>query len=204
VVHLQRPPHDVAVLVRKLALRTTTGAAVPNPGSRPGVDVGRRAAELSRRVTLPAQRQAGQHEPAAVEDDVAAGRAVSGLRGLIYPQSWSPMEYMTYRRSDVSEELPIACTLGPDDGAERMRRWQSLAELAQTVAIRTGGVLKVNYHPGPGVVEELTALAAAEQECCSFVTWTVTYEADSPVLCVTAKADRPDDVTPIAALFGAA
>lgn len=114
------------------------------------------------------------------------------------------MEYMTVRRSDVSEELPIACTLGPDDGAERMRRWQNLADRAQTSASRTGGVLNVTYHPGPGVEEELTALAAAEQECCSFVTWVVTQEGDGPVLCVTAKADSPDDVAPIAALFGAA
>ena len=114
------------------------------------------------------------------------------------------MEYMTGRRFDVSHELPIACTLGPDDGAKRMRRWQRLADLAQTGASRTGGILKVNYRLGQRVKEELTALAAAEQECCSFVTWTVMQEGDSLVLRVTAKADSPDDVAPIAALFDAA
>jgi hypothetical protein len=85
-----------------------------------------------------------------------------------------------------------------------MRRWQRLADLAQTSATRTGGILEVNYLLGPGVEEELTALAAAEQECCSFVTWTVTREGDSAVLCVTARADSPDDVAAIATLFGAA
>ena len=32
-------PNDVALLVRKLAVRTTTWAALPNPRPRSGVDV---------------------------------------------------------------------------------------------------------------------------------------------------------------------
>jgi integrase len=34
LVYVQRPPHDVALLVRKLAVRTTTWAALPNPIAR--------------------------------------------------------------------------------------------------------------------------------------------------------------------------
>ncbi len=99
--------------------------------------------------------------------------------------------------------LPVACTLGPDDGQQRMLRWRELADRATPTARRTGRALEVRFQTGPGVRTELEALAAAEQRCCSFVAWTVTIEADQPVLHVTAPADRPADIEPIAIAFGA-
>jgi len=101
------------------------------------------------------------------------------------------------------DELPPACTLGPDDGPARMRRWRRLAEQAQPTVQRTGHDLEVRFPPAPGVREELESLAAAERQCCSFVSWTVTQDAGRPVLHVTAPVESPDDVEPIAALFGA-
>jgi hypothetical protein len=47
VVHLQRPAHGLAVLVREIDLRSAARAALPNPRQRSGVDVGRRAIPLS-------------------------------------------------------------------------------------------------------------------------------------------------------------
>jgi hypothetical protein len=52
-------------------------------------------------------------------------------------------------------------------------------------------------------VEELASLAAAEQSCCSFVTWSVTSIEGRPILYVTAPPETPDAVAPIAAMFGA-
>lgn len=101
-------------------------------------------------------------------------------------------------------DLPAACNLGPDDGLARLRRWQHLADTANPIAVRAGSQLKVRYEPGPGVQEELEALAAAEAECCSFVGWSVTLDGAVPVLLVTGEPDTPDAVAPIAALFGAA
>ena len=46
-------------------------------------------------------------------------------------------------------------------------------------------------------------MAAAEQTCCAFVTWSVSVVEDHPVLHVRAPAEAPDAVAPIAALFGA-
>jgi hypothetical protein len=66
-------------------------------------------------------------------------------------------------------DLPVACRLGPDDGPARLRRWRQWADTANPIAPRSGPQLKVRYEPGPGVHEELAALAAAEAECCSFV-----------------------------------
>jgi hypothetical protein len=43
VVHMQRPEHGVAMLVRQVDLRTAAWAALPNPRQRPGIDLGRRA-----------------------------------------------------------------------------------------------------------------------------------------------------------------
>lgn len=98
-------------------------------------------------------------------------------------------------------QLPVACELGPDDGPERMRRWQRLGELAQQGAVRTGGRLEVSYRAERGVREELAALAAAERVCCPFVAWEVHADQGTVVLRVTAPDDRPDDVVPVAALF---
>ncbi len=98
--------------------------------------------------------------------------------------------------------LPLACTLGPEDGRSRLMRWQRLHEAAAPVAHLVGGRLEVRYQPGAGVRVELAELAAAEQTCCSFVTWSVSEVQGNPVLHVVAPADTPEAVTPIAALFG--
>jgi len=57
--------------------------------------------------------------------------------------------------------------------------------------------------PGPGIREELEALAAVERECCSYVGWDVIQDEDHVVLRVAADPRTPEDLTSIAALFGA-
>lgn len=103
-----------------------------------------------------------------------------------------------------ASDVPVACTLGPVDGRARLRRWQRLNESAAPSARVVAGDLQVRYQPGPGVQEELADLAAAEQICCSFVSWSVTNSDVQPVLQVSAPAGAPDAVAPIAAMFGAA
>lgn len=105
--------------------------------------------------------------------------------------------------SDDRVDVPVACSLGPDDGPARLRRWQQLADRAHPIAVRDGAQPTVRYDPEPGVQEELQTLAAVEAECCSFVTWSVTQDDVGPVLLVTAGRDAPEAIEPIAALFGA-
>lgn len=100
-------------------------------------------------------------------------------------------------------ELPISCTLGPNDGAERRRRWEALAEAGAASTHRSGHRLEVRYRAEPGVRDELEALAAAERDCCSFVTWDVSHERDEAVLHVRADPERPADLNAIAILFAA-
>ena len=101
------------------------------------------------------------------------------------------------------DPLPVACTLGPDDGRSRLLRWQRLRNVAAPVAQVDGGRLEVRYQPRPGVEAELRALAAAEQTCCSFVTWTVSVIDERVVLGVSSPPGLPEAVAPIAALFDA-
>jgi len=100
--------------------------------------------------------------------------------------------------------VPVACTLGPGDGQASRRRWRRPDESATSSARIVAGTLQVRYQPGPGVQEELTALAAAEQPCCSFLGWSVTNSDGQLVLLASAPAEAPDAVAPMAATFGAA
>ena len=100
-------------------------------------------------------------------------------------------------------ELPVACTLGPEDGAQRMQRWRELVERATPAIQRIGNQLEVQFQPLRGAHEELAALAVAEQQCCAFLTWTVGVDPEHPVLHVTAPPDQPDNIKPIIHLFGA-
>ncbi|MGH3924699.1 MAG: hypothetical protein ACRDTT_17870 [Pseudonocardiaceae bacterium] len=99
--------------------------------------------------------------------------------------------------------LPLVCTLRPDDGSARLRRWQRLHETAAPSVHLVDGELEVRYQPGHGVRDELRSLAAAEQVCCSFVLWAVTEDAGHLVLRVTAPPETPHAVEPIAIMFGA-
>lgn len=80
-------------------------------------------------------------------------------------------------------------------------RWRALHEQASPVVSREALYLEVRYAATPGGYAELVALAAAEQECCGFVTWSVSLDADIPVLTVTAPEDDPAALDAIAALF---
>jgi hypothetical protein len=95
-------------------------------------------------------------------------------------------------------ELPIACTLGLDDGAARMQRWRALSAQGHPSARRDGDRLVVRYRDDQGVREELDALAAAERQCCSFADWGVAQEGGHVVLRI---ASSPDGIASLAELF---
>lgn len=96
-------------------------------------------------------------------------------------------------------ELPVACTLGPADGMNRMQRWRRLASAADPVAEREDTRLTVRFAPRPGVLDELHALAAAERECCAFLDWDVSA-AGQPTLRITAGS--AEDLDAVAGLLG--
>ncbi len=85
-----------------------------------------------------------------------------------------------------------------------MRRWRQPVERSTPTARRMGHELEVRFHPGPGVQDELEALAAAEAQCCAFVAWNVLVDGGRLVLRVTAPEDRPEDIESIASAFAVA
>ena len=69
--------------------------------------------------------------------------------------------------------VPVACTLTSAGLAAQAGRWARLAARAMTGRIETEHGLRIRFRPGAGTEEELRALVAVENECCSWATWTV-------------------------------
>jgi DNA-binding transcriptional MerR regulator len=95
-------------------------------------------------------------------------------------------------------EVPIACTLGGGEMEGRLEDWRAaLAEVVERVPLADG----VRLELGPGAeVQEVTRLAAAEQDCCRFFGFAVVIDHRGTALEVHAPPDAQDLVT---AVFGA-
>lgn len=75
----------------------------------------------------------------------------------------------------------IACTLDTGDLAEQARRWRALP-LVQREETRDG--IRVTFAREDGVVDELRALVAVENDCCRWAQWSV---EDGVVLVATSR-----------------
>ncbi len=115
---------------------------------------------------------------------------------VLVPQVQPPARH--HRRHPTGVPAPVRRVEPP---GLRVARWRRLDQVAAPRATSAPGRLEVRYRPVEGVAEELAELAAAEQACCSFVTWSVTVEDGAPTLHVDAPEDRPDAVLPVVALF---
>lgn len=66
--------------------------------------------------------------------------------------------------------MDISCTLGNAELKTQRERWLALH---RTARIETDDGLRLTYRDDPAVEAELHELAAIENECCSWATWTV-------------------------------
>jgi DNA-binding transcriptional MerR regulator len=95
-------------------------------------------------------------------------------------------------------EVPVACTLAAADQPERLAEWTELLALVEEREPLDGGV-RLRFPTGPQLAGRLADLAAREQACCAFFTFTLRPAADAVVLDVTA----PEDAAGVVAdLFG--
>lgn len=100
-------------------------------------------------------------------------------------------------KPDAGSAAPIACTLSPDHVGARIGEWRSLLATAQHREPTPSGV-ELRFTRDADIAS-IAALAAAEQECCEFLTFTIDVDRDAVTLTVTAH----DDARPLAdALFG--
>ena len=96
---------------------------------------------------------------------------------------------------------PIACTLTAEQLPGRVDDWRRLlAERAgEPVRDASSGAVTITFPADPAVAARVAGLAAAEQSCCSFFTFTVRIAPTATELTVTA----PEEATPLVeALFG--
>jgi hypothetical protein len=100
-----------------------------------------------------------------------------------------------------SEPVPVACTLGAGDLADRVERWKAVAASAAGERSATEHGVRLSFTAGPGVADELRELAALEGECCSFAVWTV--REDGTQVLVEVGGDSPEGVTAVRELFAA-
>lgn len=95
-------------------------------------------------------------------------------------------------------EVPVACTLSAADEPERLAEWTEVLALVEERQAVDGGV-RLRFPPGPQLAGRLADLAAREQGCCAFFTFTLRPASDAVVLEVTAP---PEAAGVVADLFG--
>jgi len=97
------------------------------------------------------------------------------------------------------KQLPIACTLGADELAERTARWRDLADRALIAAEPTPTGARQRYRATDGVESELRELVALERECCAFLGLRLEVRDDEVIL----EVSGPPEAEEIIAAFAA-
>jgi hypothetical protein len=73
--------------------------------------------------------------------------------------------------------LPVACTLGPADGTQRLAEWRRVTADAGAGRSIATGLVTLKFRDAPGIGAELRRLVAAERDCCAFLGWNVVQTA---------------------------
>jgi hypothetical protein len=100
----------------------------------------------------------------------------------------------------MTQELPIACSLGADDLTARL---QLIAEISATHLISRGSegeTQLLRFRRDDGVRRSLEGIIAAEATCCAFLAMKIREEAGALVLVI----DAPAEAAPVAAQLAAA
>ncbi len=94
--------------------------------------------------------------------------------------------------------LPIACSLDGDQARRRWHVWKALLDRRLSV-VRSPQHLTVRFRADGEMTAELSALVAAERQCCGFVAWELEDLGNEVVL--TVRGDT-EGVTAMAESFG--
>jgi hypothetical protein len=81
----------------------------------------------------------------------------------------------------------VACTLSDTDLRSQRERWLTLGENFGLGRRETEDGLRISFRYHPVVREELEALVAVENECCSWAAWSVERDGDSLVMAARSK-----------------
>jgi hypothetical protein len=85
----------------------------------------------------------------------------------------------------MTSKIPIACTLSPADlRARRQALLPGLAERATAIE-RVDGGLRLYFAPAPDIVSSIARVVDAERECCRFLQFAITVDADVGPIALT-------------------
>jgi hypothetical protein len=90
-------------------------------------------------------------------------------------------------------ELPIACSLSATELPVRLAEMADLGEAALLGVRHDGSRAELRFATGAGVRERVSAIAAAEADCCAFLTMRVSDLPDVVVLSI----DAPEGAEPV-------
>jgi len=90
----------------------------------------------------------------------------------------------------MSEQtVEVACTLTSKDLSRQQERWNVLRAGAELGRRDTNDGLRLRFRRDADVEEELRALTAIENKCCSWATWSVDARDGEVVLVVSSAGD---------------
>jgi hypothetical protein len=92
----------------------------------------------------------------------------------------------------------VACTLSHTDLKSQRERWLALGENFGLGRRETEDGLRVSFRRHPAIREELDALVAVENDCCSWAAWSVEEEGDTLVM---AARSQGSGVTTLHGMF---
>jgi hypothetical protein len=83
----------------------------------------------------------------------------------------------------------VACTLDDDDLATQAQRWRALLARESIERSEVDDGIRISIRDDIGVEEELRALVALENACCSWARWDVAREDGSLVIHAKSSGD---------------
>jgi hypothetical protein len=86
-------------------------------------------------------------------------------------------------------DQPIACTLAPDQMRARMSLIDTLACDAMIAVESIADGVRARFRADPGIEQRVRELAAAESQCCAFLTLSVYRDGRAVVLEMTGSPE---------------
>ena len=83
----------------------------------------------------------------------------------------------------------VACTLSDTDRKTQRERWINLGTNFGIAREKTDDGLQLTFKDHPAVEQELYALAAVENDCCSWASWSVDREDGTLVMTARSKGE---------------
>lgn len=113
--------------------------------------------------------------------------------GVASANAGGPVDVQVLTSRPEVQPQPISCTLGPADLHDRLRDWQDVLARAVRREPVDGG-MRVVLPADPALAGRVAGLVALEQQCCSFLEFTLTVRAPGELL-LTATA--PPEALPL-------